>query len=186
MGSRGAVKRRAVFLDRDGTLIHDRHYLADPDGVELVEGGAEAIRSLQGVGLAVVVVTNQSGIGRGLFTEDAYRAVEARIDALLAADGVHLDGTYHCPHDPRARCDCRKPGIGLHRLAAGTLDLSLAGSYFVGDKPADVEPAQRLEGVGMLVRTGHGRRHEDEVAGLAEVFDDLPQAARKIVALERR
>lgn len=180
------MKRRAVFVDRDGTLIHDRHYLSDPAGVELVDGAAAAVRSLRGAGLAVVVVTNQSGIGRGFFTAEAYRTVEERVATLLAAEEVQLDGSYHCPHDPRARCECRKPGTALYHAAADALDLTLEGSYFVGDKPADVEPAHVLGGRGFLVRTGHGRRHEDDVAGRADVVDDLPSAATKIVALERR
>lgn len=180
------MSRRAVYLDRDGTLIHDRHYLSEPDGVELIDGAAAAVAALQDVGLAVVVVTNQSGIGRGLFTEEAYRRVAERVDALLAAEGVRLDGTYVCPHDPLARCPCRKPGTALHEAAAAELELTLEGSYFVGDKPADIDAAEPLGGRAFLVRTGHGRRHEDEVAGRATVVDDLPSAVAEIVALERR
>lgn len=180
------MKRRAVFLDRDGTLIQDRHYLADPDGVELIPGAAAAVASLRNAGLAVVVVTNQSGIGRGLFTREEYDRVAQRVTALLAGEGVEVDGTYVCPHDPRERCGCRKPETALYEAAAKDLDLTLAGSYFVGDKAADIDAATPLGGIGFLVRTGHGRRHEAEVDGRAEVVDHLASAATKIVALERR
>lgn len=180
------MSQRAVFIDRDGTLIHDRHYLGDPEGVELLDGAAEAVRTLQGAGLAVIVVTNQSGIGRGLFTEEDYRAVARQVDVLLGLDGVSLDGSYHCPHDPSSRCACRKPGTALYEEAAKAQGLTLPGSYYVGDRAGDVEPATTLDGTGLLVRTGHGHRHEEEVCDWAEVVDDLAEAARKIVALERR
>ncbi|HEX7239268.1 MAG TPA: HAD-IIIA family hydrolase, partial [Longimicrobiaceae bacterium] len=103
--------RPAVFLDRDGTVIHDAHYLADPEGVRLLPGAAEAVARLNRAGVPVVLVTNQSGIGRGLFSEADFRAVQDRVEALLAAGGARIDAVYHCPHAPDADppCDCRKP-----------------------------------------------------------------------------
>lgn len=177
--------RRAVFLDRDGTLIREADYLADPDGVEMIDGAARSLRSLREAGLLLVVVTNQSGIARGLYDESDYRAVAGRLDRLLAEAGVPLDATYHCPHHPEhsGPCDCRKPGLGLYREAAERFGIDLAGSFYVGDKPTDVLPAEATGGVGFLVRTGYGRRAE--VAGTVpegvEVVDDLPAAAAGIL-----
>lgn len=175
--------RPAVFLDRDGTLIREADYLADPDGVELVPGGAAAIRALRKAGLAVVVVTNQSGIARGLYGLDDYRAVARRLDEVLEEASASVDATFFCPHHPdfTGPCDCRKPATGMHRRAARELELDLSGSYFVGDKPSDVLPARKLGGHGLLVRTGFGRRSESEVPDGVEVVDDLPAAARRIL-----
>lgn len=145
--------RPAVFFDRDGTLIDDEHYLADPARVRLRTGAARAVRRVREAGLAAVVVTNQSGIARGLFTEDDYARVRARLDALLAAEGVALEATYHCPHHPEfgAPCACRKPGIALFQQAASEHALDLARSAFIGDRYRDVAPAARFGGLGVLV-----------------------------------
>jgi histidinol-phosphate phosphatase family protein len=145
--------RPAVFLDRDGTLIEDEHYLADPDRVRLRAGAARAVARLREAGVAVVVVTNQSGIARGLLTEDDYARVRARVDEVLAAEGTQVDATYHCPHHPDfgEPCACRKPGIALFQQAASEHALDLARSAFVGDKFRDVQPAGRFNALGVLV-----------------------------------
>ena len=177
---RATVKkpRPAVFLDRDGTLIREREYLAHPDGVELVPGAVEALRALEDAGLPYAIITNQSGIARGLYSEDDYRAVAARLDELLRAAGVPPVATRHCPHHPDVTgpCDCRKPGLGMYRSAAEEADLALAGSFYVGDKPTDVEPARALGGQGILVRTGYGRESAARVTDDVVVVDDLPAA----------
>jgi D-glycero-D-manno-heptose 1,7-bisphosphate phosphatase len=175
--------RPAVFLDRDGTLIVERDYLADPDGVELVQGTVDALRSLRRAGYALVVVTNQSGIARDLYTEDDYRAVADRLGAVLAEAGTPLDGSYHCPHLPEISgpCACRKPGTGMHRRAAADLGLDPARSWFVGDKVTDVLPARELQGRGILVLTGYGAEAQDRVPPGTAVVADLASAARLIV-----
>lgn len=176
--------RAAVLLDRDGTIIHERHYLADPGGVELIPGAAEALRDLAGHGFALVVVTNQSGIARGLIRPDEYLAVERRLDELLAEHGVRLDATFHCPHHPEwsGPCDCRKPAPGLYLRAAESLGLELARSFYVGDKVGDVLPAKRFGGTGFLVRTGHGAKQASAAPEGVHVVDDLASAARRILA----
>lgn len=172
----------AAFLDRDGTLIREADYLADPKGVELLPGVPGALRRLRDLGYRIVVVTNQSGIARGLYDHDDYRRVAARLDELLAAHGTPVDLTLHCPHHPEfgGPCPCRKPALGMYREAAERLGLSLAGSLYVGDKPSDVLPALALGGAGWLVRTGYGA--EAEAAGRVphgvRVADDLAAVAR--------
>lgn len=150
--------RPGVFLDRDGTLIEDLNYLRDPADVRLLPGAAEAVRRLTLAGRPVVVVTNQSGIARGLLTEDDYLATVARLDALLAAEGARLSGHYHCPHLPELTgpCECRKPGPLLYRRAAADLDLDLEQSWWVGDRVRDIAAASRFGGRGLLVLTGSG------------------------------
>lgn len=144
-----------VFLDRDGTIIEDAHFLADPEGVVLLPGAAAAIRRLNAAGIPAIVVTNQSGIGRGAFTEDDYQRVRERLDARLADEGAHLDATYHCPHSPERDpdCPCRKPRDGMYRAAAREQHLELRAPAFVGDRWRDVAAAGPLGGRGVLVRS---------------------------------
>lgn len=183
-----ARRRPAVYLDRDGTLLVDWHYLADPEGVQLVPGAVEALRSLKDAGYALVVVTNQSGIARGLYSESDYRAVAERFQAILADAGVVLDGSYHCPHHPdfTGPCACRKPSTGMYLQAALELDLDPERSWYVGDKTTDVLPALELRGRGILVRTGYGREHEASAPERVAVVDDIAAAARHILAADGR
>ena len=145
--------RPAVFLDRDGTLIEDRNYLRDPGAVRLLPGAAAAVRRLNRAQVPVVVVTNQSGIARGLLTEDEYLATARRLEQLLADGEAHLDATYHCPHLPEISgpCECRKPGPLLYERAARDLDLDLTRSWWVGDRSRDVEAARRFGGRGTVL-----------------------------------
>jgi D-glycero-D-manno-heptose 1,7-bisphosphate phosphatase len=130
--------RRAVFLDRDGTLMIDRGYLADPAGVELVPGATHALSALRELGALLVLVSNQSGLARGMVKRDEHARVHARFCELLALEGVVLDGAYYCEHGPDDGCECRKPRDGLLRTAARMLDVDLARSVMVGDKGSDV------------------------------------------------
>lgn len=176
------ASRPAVFLDRDGTIVVECEYLKDPARVRLVPGAAEALRSLRNAGYALIVVTNQSGIARGLYTESDFRAVEARIHALLEERGISVDAVYHCPHHPEftGPCDCRKPGTGMYEQAVREHRLDPSRSWYVGDRLKDLEPARVLGGTGLLVRTGYGREQEAD-AGDFEVVDDLAGAARRIL-----
>jgi len=175
--------RGAVFLDRDGTIVEDPGYLHDPAAVRLLPGAAAAIRRLNATGWPVVVVSNQSGIARGLFTETDYRAVERRVAELLAAEGAGLDASFFCPHHPEftGPCPCRKPGTKLFEDARRALGIDLRRSWFVGDRPSDVEPAAALDGTGLLVLTGQGDLHRDQAAALGiRVVPDLRSAAEVI------
>lgn len=146
--------RPAVFLDRDGTIVHDTGYVSAPEKVRLIAGAAAAIRRLNEAGWMVIIVTNQSGIGRGYHTEADFQRTQARTAELLAADGARVDAVYFCPHDPeREQCDCRKPRTALHRRAAEEHGLDLARSWYIGDRWRDVAMANELGGNGILVPT---------------------------------
>ena len=149
------------MLDRDGTIIHDRIYTRDPDDVELLPGAADAIRRLAMAGYPAIVITNQSGIARGIITLAQYRAVRQRLDALLAAEGAVLADTFTCPHHPEfgGPCACRKPDTALYERAAVIHQLDLSRCIFVGDRARDVTPALTFGGRGALV---HSRTTTDD------------------------
>jgi histidinol-phosphate phosphatase family protein len=130
---------RAVFLDRDGTVMVDRGYLADPAGVELVPDVVDALRRLRAAGLELIFVSNQSGIGRGLMTPEQSEAVHRRTLELLAAGNVSILGSYICPHAPWENCHCRKPSTVLLQQAADEHGIDLRGSFMIGDKKTDVD-----------------------------------------------
>ena len=142
-----------AFLDRDGTIIEDRHYPSDPDQVFLLPGAAEAIRLLNEADVKVVVVTNQSGIARGMYGVEDYERVAARLDALLAREGARADSTQFCPHHPDVSgpCDCRKPAPGMFIEGAGAVGRPTTGALFAGDRLRDVLPSVPLGGRGVLV-----------------------------------
>lgn len=145
--------RPAAFLDRDGTVIRDASYVRDPLDVELLDGAAAAIRTLNDRSIPVVLVTNQSGVGRGLLTLADYHAVQRKLNALLAVEGARIDATYMCPHNPDKgdACDCRKPGLALFRRAIADHNLDASRSLFVGDRWRDVAPATAFGGRGILL-----------------------------------
>lgn len=145
--------RPALFLDRDGTLIADAHYLADASLVRLLRGAGSSVARANAAGVLTIVVTNQSGIARGLISPAQYEAVHARTDALLLQKGARVDATYHCPHWPAISgpCDCRKPLLGMYNQANAAFGIDLARSAYIGDRWRDVEPAQKTGGFGVLV-----------------------------------
>jgi D-glycero-D-manno-heptose 1,7-bisphosphate phosphatase len=135
---------KAAFLDRDGTINVDHGYIDSPERFEFVPGAIDALRLLQGAGYLLVVVTNQSGIGRGKFGEAQYQAVTAHMQAELAKSGVTLAAVYHCPHHPAAWCPCRKPKPGMIHAAASDLGIDLGASVMFGDLDADEGAAKGL------------------------------------------
>ena len=149
------MSRAAAFLDRDGTIIRDTEYLRDPDQVELLPGAARAIRRLNDAGWPVIVVTNQSGIARGLLTEQDYERVRMRVDKLIGEEGAKIDASYHCPHHPdfTGPCDCRKPGTAMYEWAMRDLALPARGALFVGDRMRDLEPSLSFGGRGILIES---------------------------------
>ncbi len=142
--------KKAVFLDRDGTLIRNQHYGCDPDSIELLEGVPEGLGLLKGAGYSLVVVTNQSGIARGYFTEEQLRLMHRRLGELLEEQGAGIDGWYYCPHHPEGvvpeyavACDCRKPGSGMVVRASAELGIDPSVSWLIGDILDDVEAGKR-------------------------------------------
>jgi histidinol-phosphate phosphatase family protein len=154
------LKRRAVFLDRDGVIIEEKRYLSRAEDVVLVTGSGSAVRRLSSLGLEVVVLTNQSGIGRGFFTEEDYHKVMGQMYSLLTEQGARVDAEYFCPHAPGDGCNCRKPLTGLAARAAKDLGVSLVDSFVVGDKRSDMEMAKAIGAKAVLVRTGYGSEVE--------------------------
>lgn len=141
----------AVFLDRDGTIVEDAHYLSRPNDVRLIDGAAEAIARVNAATIPVIVVTNQSGIGRGMFALDDHDLVSTRLDELLAGCGARIDATYICPHTPEDACECRKPGTLLFRQAAAEHGIDLTRALYIGDRMRDVTPGLILGGNGVLI-----------------------------------
>jgi D-glycero-D-manno-heptose 1,7-bisphosphate phosphatase len=185
--------RRAVFLDRDGVICREEGYLSDPVQMRLLPGAADAICLFNQNSLAAVVVTNQSGVARGFFSEETVVAVNRAMKERLGEQGARLDAVYYCPHHPegavekyRKACDCRKPATGLLQQAAHEFALDLKRSYLVGDKLSDMDCAGRAGATGILVLTGYGAaecRRIDRTAGVNPAFiaADLLEAARWIL-----
>lgn len=183
--------RQAVFLDRDGTLIEDVRYLNRIESIALYPWSIGAVRALNRAGLAVVVVTNQSGVARRLFDEAFVAETHRAIDAMLAASGAVIDAYYYCPHHPdaevpeyRRECDCRKPAPGLVERAARDLGLDPSRSFVVGDTRRDIGLARAIGARGILVRSGEGAAEAARVTGGASadaVVDNLAAAASWIL-----
>jgi D-glycero-D-manno-heptose 1,7-bisphosphate phosphatase len=178
--------KRAVFLDRDGTICEELGYLNHITRFVMYPFAPAAIRRLNKAGIPVVVVTNQSGISRRIFPESLVHEVHAKMIASLEAEGATVDGVYFCPHQRADQCQCRKPLTGLLETAARDLHLELKGSVVVGDRYADVEMAHRMAGEGILVMTGYGRG--DYALHRAEwprepdaVVEDLSEAVDRIL-----
>jgi histidinol-phosphate phosphatase family protein len=150
------MARRFVVLDRDGTMIEERHYLSNPSQVVLIPGVTAGLRRLREIGLGLVMITNQSGVERGFFSEECLQTIHHRLCTLLEAEGVFLDGIYYCPHTPARQCRCRKPEPGLLELAAEKLGFDLETSFVIGDKECDIALGQHVGATTFLVRTGYG------------------------------
>ena len=177
----GPALQQAAFLDRDGTLIQDRHFLADPEGVVLLPNAVDAVRTLNQAGILAIVVSNQSGIARGLLTQAQYAAITQRLRDVFASAGARIDGTYHCPHFPdiSGPCACRKPGTFLYTRAAADYSIDLRCSTYIGDRLRDVLPAQTLGGRGLLI-VGPDTPADERERAAAEftVVDSLSAAVR--------
>jgi D-glycero-D-manno-heptose 1,7-bisphosphate phosphatase len=156
LDQRSVEVNRLVLLDRDGTINVERHYLSSPDQVELLPGAAEGIRRLRQLDLPVIVVTNQSAIGRGMFDLATLDRIHERLCELLDREGTAVDGFYTCPHTAADNCDCRKPASGLATRAAADFRADLSRSFVVGDKFCDIDLGKNISATAILVRTGYG------------------------------
>jgi D-glycero-D-manno-heptose 1,7-bisphosphate phosphatase len=170
----------AVFIDRDGTIMEDCDYCSDPKDVRIFPGVPEALRRLKSRGLKLIIITNQSGIGRGLFTLDQYRAVEAEVLRQLG-DGL-VDATYYCPDAPGKYSNCRKPAPGMVVKATRDHQIDVSRSFLIGDKEIDVECAHNAGVRAIRVRTGI--QHDVIESNADWVADDVPAAVQ--IILNRR
>lgn len=178
------MARRFVALDRDGTLIAERHYLTDPAGVEILPGVIDGLQTLRSLDLGLIVVTNQSVIGRGLLDEAGLAQIHERVEHLLGAAGVRVDGWYVCPHAPDERCLCRKPRRGLIDRAARQLDFDPRDGFVIGDKPCDIHLGREVGATTLLVRTGYGRQVENSgTANPHYIVDGIREAAEIMARL---
>lgn len=182
------MNRMAVFMDRDGTITEEMDYLKEPKKLKLVPRSAEAIRLLNEKRILAIVVSNQSGVARGYFTEKTVRETHKRLEELLAEKEAHLDGIYYCPHHPefgppkyRKDCNCRKPKPGMLKTAARKFNLDLKKCYVIGDKVEDIKLAQNVGAKGILVLTGYGRRSKNKGINPDHTTKNLYQAVKWIV-----
>lgn len=186
------MKNRAVFLDRDGTIVEERDYLARREELRFIPGSKEAIKRLRDAGFKIVVVTNQSGIARGYFTEQTIHDIHETIQQRLRPLGTRIDGFYYCPHHPskglaryRMKCNCRKPGPGMFLQAVRELGLDLNKSFLVGDSVEDIRAAQNLRIKPILVLTGYGRESRHYVPREVITVRRLADAAELILKVEK-
>ena len=181
------MSRKFVILDRDGTLVEERHHLTDPSQLSLIRGVGEALVKLVQLGLGLVVVTNQSPVGRGMLTLEKLELIHTRLRILLSEFDISLNGIYACPHTPEDDCNCRKPRTGLVDRAVSDLCFDPAAAFLVGDNISDIELGRRVGATTFLVRTGHGGDVEPTVGARADyVVNDLPAAASIIEYLKKR
>ena len=177
----------AVFLDRDGTIIEDTHFIRSPSDVRLLPGAAKAIAALNAEQIPVIVVTNQSGIARGFLTTADYESVKSRVEDLLARDGAKIDASYFCPHHPDVTgpCDCRKPGTKMFRDAIREHGIDAGAAVYIGDRWRDVAAAAGLGGRGILISspmTSDEDRHRAREADI-ETARDLQEAVARLLSL---
>jgi D-glycero-D-manno-heptose 1,7-bisphosphate phosphatase len=176
-----STKRPAVFIDRDGTLIEEVNFLSRVEDLRLFNFTAEAISRLKAAGFLVIVITNQSGIGRGIFDESAMHAIHDEIQAALPGG---IDGFYHCPHLPDEECTCRKPGLGMIEAACDDFEIDLGRSWMVGDKRIDVEAGFNA-GIGTaMVMTGYGEKQLNDLQRRPDVVaENLLDAVAEILTM---
>ena len=169
------MRKRYVLLDRDGTIIVEKHFLSRPEDVELLPGSAEALRLLEKHGFGLIVTTNQSGVGRGLMTIGQLEAVHRRISQLAPC----IRTFYYCPHTPSDGCACRKPAPELGRRAAAEFGFSLADAFVIGDKASDIAFGRACGAKTIQVMTGYGAREFTQTADWTA--DDLLAASRILI-----
>ena len=181
-------KNRAVFIDRDGVLIHDMHYLSDHRKIVFFKRSFEAIRMLKKAGFKIIVVTNQSGVGRGYFPLKTVTDIHRHMKQTLAKKSARIDGIYLCPHRPDQKCTCRKPKIGMMRKAQKDFKLDLKNSFMIGDKRSDVIAGYNFGGTSILVLTGKGKKElkRFKIIKPNHISPNLYDAARWIICRYRR
>jgi D-glycero-D-manno-heptose 1,7-bisphosphate phosphatase len=185
-------RHAAVFLDRDGTINEELHFIRHPDQLVMIDGAAAAVKTLNDCGFITCVISNQSGIARGFLTEDDLASIHVRLANELAKAGAHIDRIYYCPHHPtegqapyRIECECRKPKPGMLDTASVELDIDLTRSFVVGDRLADIQAGKNAGARTILVLTGYGRQALEELKNITNpqpdcIAEDLPAAVEFI------
>jgi D-glycero-D-manno-heptose 1,7-bisphosphate phosphatase len=171
-------RNKVVVLDRDGTIVVYRQYLADPDALQFAAGAEPGLRKMAGMGFRLVVITNQSGIARGLFSLSTLQQIHERLRQMLESIGAPVDGIYVCPHGPADGCECRKPKLGLMRQACEELGFDMAESIVIGDKDSDVEFGRRAGALTLLIGSPESR--SSSLASPDYIVESLQQAAQII------
>ncbi len=177
---------KAIFLDRDGTINEDMGYICSPQQFHLIDQAVEALLILQG-SFRLFIVTNQSGVARGYFSEEHLKSFNRYVEDLLFKKGIEIQKTYYCPHLINENCVCHKPSSYFLKKAAEEFVVNLRQSYVIGDHPHDVEMAHNVDAKGIYVLTGHGRKHHHELKSIPDhIADNLYDASRWIVENETR
>ncbi len=177
------MKQKAVFLDRDGTIIEEVNFLATVEETELFPFTIEALKLLRDAGFLLFITTNQSGIARGYFDANAVNAIHAKIQNELKANGLRVESFHFCPHFPDAGCKCRKPNTGMIEQALENFDLDLSKSWMIGDKILDIEMGFNAGIKTALVKTGYGKEHQNELTRKPDIItENLLQAAKLVIS----
>jgi D-glycero-D-manno-heptose 1,7-bisphosphate phosphatase len=173
------MKRPAIFIDRDGTLVEEVNYLSRVEDLRVYDFSKRALDDFKAAGYLVIVVTNQSGIGRGIYSADAMHTIHSELQHRL---GGSIDAFYFCPHLPDEGCRCRKPSSGMIDQAMADFDIDLPGSWMVGDKKIDVDTGLKLNILTAMVLTGYGKKHLPLLESQPDVVEDnLGKAAKRIL-----
>lgn len=176
-----------IFLDRDGTINVEKHYLHKIEDFEYENGVLEALEGLQKLGYKFIIVTNQAGIAKGYYTESDYLILEEFIENDLREKGIIIQKTYHCPHHPQGKipynvnCDCRKPKTGMFLEAIEEFDIDIENSYMVGDRFTDLKPADELGIYPVLIKTGYGT---DQLNSLVESNENIEEKFKRVMVVE--
>ena len=176
-----------IFLDRDGTINVEKHYLHKIEDFEYENGVLEALEGLQKLGYKFIIVTNQAGIAKGYYTERDYLILEEFIEKDLLKKGIIIQKTYHCPHHPQGKipynvnCDCRKPKTGMFLEAIEEFDIDIENSYMVGDRFTDLKPADELGIYPVLIKTGYGT---EQLNSLVESNENIEEKFKRVMVVE--
>lgn len=174
------MSRRYALLDRDGTVIVQKHHLHSIEELEVLPGAATGIRRLQEIGVGAILVTNQSVVGRGMLTMEELKRIHDELLRRLRLEGAHIEAIYICPHRPDENCSCRKPSIEMAQRAAADLNFDLRGAFVIGDQPGDIQMGRACGATTVLVRTGYGEQWERDGLQADLIADDLAAAAEQI------
>ncbi|MEA1981275.1 MAG: HAD-IIIA family hydrolase [candidate division Zixibacteria bacterium] len=185
---------KAAFIDRDGTIIVDKHFLSDPNEIEFISNSVNALKKIKNLGYKLIIISNQSGVARGYFDVDTVEKINSKLLEMLLVQGVEIDGLYYCPHYPNGNnrdysflCNCRKPSPGMIESAAKDLNLDIKNSIVIGDKTDDFFLGKVVGADSYLVLTGHGQKHKDKIPNSEKkfIYDNLLAVANRLSVVEK-